>query len=158
MIKWNRLLFDNYIPRVWVTFLDTLANKDEADDIFLSWPTEQRSPATSGETVYWGSLPTRVFSFIASSGLAIWPVYRSSHPRYRPLEELIISEPSIPTTVLQTLADIGLQFTCPPQYIVDVIKSAEDSRFKILTPDEAHDALLVSFIPCPIVSYTDALV
>lgn len=158
MIEWNRLLFDNYIPRAWVTFLETLANKNEVDNIFLSWPTEQGSLATSGENFYWGSLPSRVFAFIASSGLSIWPVYRGSHPRYRPLEELIISEPNIPTTVLQTLADIGLQFTCPPQYIVNVIKSARDSRFKILTPDEAHDALLVSFISKPIIFYTNALV
>ena len=146
MIEWNRLLFDHYIPKAWVTFLETLANGDEVDDIFSSWPTEQRSLATTGETVYWGSLPSRVFHFIAASRLSIWPVYQNGLRGYRPLEDLIIAEPSIPVKVLRTLADIGLKFTRPPQYIVDVVKSAEDSKFKILTPDEAHDALLVSFI------------
>ncbi|KIM37442.1 hypothetical protein M413DRAFT_30903 [Hebeloma cylindrosporum] len=142
LIEWNGLLFNEYIPRAWAIFLGTLANRDEVDDIFSSWPTEQRVAATSGETVYWGSLPKWVFTFIASSGLSVWPVYGGSPRRYRPLEELIISEPSIPAMVLRILADIGLQFTCPPQYIVDVIKSRSDPRFKILTPDEAHNALL----------------
>jgi hypothetical protein len=152
-------LFDHYIPRAWTIFLETLAQKDEVDNIFSSWPPEQRSLAASGEGGYWKSLPSRVFTFIASSGLSIWPTYQiqSNRPHYRPLGDLLISEPSIPTTVLRTLAKIGLQLTCPPQYIVDVIKFAGDARFKILTPDKAHGALLVSLFSKPIVFCADAL-
>jgi len=105
-------------------------------------------------------LPTRVFTFIASSDLSVWPVYQIQHgrPQYRPLGDLIISDPSIPATVLRTLANIGLQFTCPPQYIVNVIKFTGDARFKILTPDEAHVALLVSLTSKYIVLCADTLI
>ncbi|KAF8970966.1 hypothetical protein BDZ97DRAFT_1914417 [Flammula alnicola] len=146
LIEWNKLLFDHYIPQAWKLFLEVLADMDGIFDIFKAWPPEQRSPATSGENVYWESLPARMFEFIASASSPIWPVYHgnnSSPPEFRPLDSLIVSEPTIPRSVLHALTAVRLRFTCPPQYVVDLIKNSRFKTFAILTPEEAHNGLLV---------------
>ncbi|KAF8888407.1 hypothetical protein CPB84DRAFT_1786293, partial [Gymnopilus junonius] len=141
---WNRLLFDYFIPQAWNRLLDILANSTGTTDIFKAWPPEQRSPATSGESIYWEFLPKNLLKSIMSSKSAVWPVYQRqpSDTEYRALEELIAAEPNISKDILGALTSMGLRLTCPPAYICRLIKDAADKRFAVLTPQTAHAALL----------------
>ena len=146
VIEWNKLLFDEFIPRAWKILLEVLIQEDGIIDVFRAWPDKQ--PTTlSGDTVYWQSLPKRLLHFVVSSGSPVWPVYschKSSPMKYKTLHQLMTSQPVIREAVLQSLTTIGLELTQPPAYLVDEIKKLADERYVILTPETAHDALLVS--------------
>ena len=146
VIEWNKLLFDEFIPRAWRVLLEVLVQADGIMDVFRAWPNKQ--PMTlSGDTVYWQSLPTRVLHFVVSSESPVWPVYsllRNSPMEYKVLDELISSQSTIPDSVLRSLTTMGLELTRPPAYLVDEIKNLVDPKYVILTPETAHDALLVN--------------
>ena len=146
VIEWNKLLFDEFIPRAWSVLLKVLVQADGIIDVFRAWPDKQ-SVTHSGDTVYWQSLPARVLHFVISSGSPVWPVYshhKNSPMEYKVLDELISSQPVIRETVLRSLTTMGLELTRPPAYLVDEIKNLEDPKYVILTPKMAHDALLVN--------------
>lgn len=146
VIEWNKLLFDEFIPRAWTFLLEVLVQADGIIDVFRAWPNKQ--PMTlSGDTVYWQSLPTRLLRFVVSSGSPIWPVYslhKNSPMEYKILDKLVTSQPAIRESVLRSLTTMGLELTRPPAYLVDEIKNLVDPRYVILTPETAHDALLVN--------------
>ena len=146
VIEWNKLLFDEFIPRAWTFLLEVLVQADGIIDVFRAWPNKQ--PMTlSGDTVYWQSLPTRLLRFVVSSGSPIWPVYslhKNSPMEYKILDKLVTSQPAIRESVLRSLTTIGLELIRPPAYLVDEIKNLVDPRYVILTPETAHDALLVN--------------
>lgn len=146
VIEWNKLLFEEFIPRAWRILLEVLVRVHGIVDVFRAWPNKQ--PITlSGDTIYWQSLPTRVLHFVVSSGSPVWPVYslqKDSPTEYKVLDELMTSQPSIRESVLRSLTMMGLELTRPPVYLVEEIKKLVDSRYVILTPEAAHDALLVN--------------
>jgi hypothetical protein len=146
VIEWNKLLFDEFIPRAWRVLLEVLVQADGIIDVFRAWPKKQ--PKTlSGDTVYWQSLPTRVLHFVLSSRSPVWPVYsllKNSPMEYKVLDDLMTSQPTIPESVLRSLTTMGLELTRPPAYLVDEIKNLVDPRYVILAPKTAHDALLVN--------------
>ena len=146
VIEWNKLLFDEFIPRAWRVLLEVLVQADGIIDVFRAWPNKQ--PMTlSGDTVYWQSLPTRVLRFVVSSGSPVWPVYshhKNSPMEYKVLDKIMISQPAIRESVLRSLTTMSLELTRPPAYLVDEIKKLVDPGYVILTPETAHDALLVN--------------
>lgn len=146
VIEWNKLLFDEFIPRAWRLLLEVLVQADGIIDVFRAWPNKQ--PMTlSGDTVYWQSLPAHVLHFVVSSGSPVWPVYshhKNSPMEYKVLDELMTSQPAIRELVLRSLTTMGLEITRPPAYLVDEIKRLIDPKYVILTPETAHDALLVN--------------
>ena len=146
VIEWNKLLFDEFIPRAWRVLLEVLVQADGIIDVFRAWPSKQ-AMTLSGDTVYWQSLPTRVLHFVASSGSPVWPVYcllKNAPMEYKILDELMTSQPTIRESVLRSLTTMGLELTRPPAYLVDEIKNLVDPKYVILTPKTAHDALLVN--------------
>lgn len=146
LIRWNGLLFDHYIPQAWKLMLESLASSKKEIDIFTVWPPSQGS-ATSGEAVYWHSLPSHLLDYLTSSTSSTWPLYvprKSVSPtvKYLPLHLLITAEPSTSLNVLDALSLMGLHILRPPLYIYSLIKNTE--KFRVLTPEVAHEALLVS--------------
>lgn len=137
--------------------LEILIEKDNVADIFNIWPPPQGS-YTSGEGVYWKLLPQRVFAAVTSSMSSVWPLYQHtqsssiSDVKYKSLDLLISAEPSTPLAVLDALTAMRLDFTCPPAYIHDLIKSSGGFRF--LCPEAAHKALLV----CPFIKYMASII
>ena len=154
VIEWNKLLFDEFIPRAWRFLLEILVQADGIIDVFRAWPSKQ--PVTrSGDTVYWQSLPTRLLHFVVSSMSPVWPVYslhKHSPMEYKDLDQLMAtSQLAIRETVLRSLTMMGLELTRLPAYLADEIKKLADRRYVILMPGTAHDALLVSAtVPYPI--------
>lgn len=146
VIEWNKLLFNEFIPRAWKVLLEVLVQVHGIVDVFRAWPNKQ--PRTlSGDTVYWQSLPTRLLHFVVSSGSPVWPVYslhKNSPTEYKTLDGLMTSQPAIRESVLRSLTTMGLELTRPPAYLVEEINKLADSRYVILTPEAAHDALLVN--------------
>jgi hypothetical protein len=146
-VEWNKLLFDRYIPQGWKLLLEIMAEKDTISDIFLAWPPQQ-SPATSGENVYWEFLPKKMLDVSVSAKSSIWPVYliggmTASPTEFRPLDALVTADRTISDDVLKALTTIGLKLTRPPQYIVNLIKNSSRDNLRMLTPNEAHQCLLV---------------
>lgn len=154
VIEWNKLLFDEFIPRAWRFLLEVLVQVDGIVDVFRAWPNKQ--PVTlSGDTVYWQSLPTRLLHFVNSSRSPVWPVYspyKNSPMEYQALDQLMTtSQLGIQETVRRSLATMGLKLTRVPAYLMDEIRKLADPRYIILTPETAHDALLVNApVPYPI--------
>ena len=147
VIEWNKLLFEEFIPRAWRVLLEVLVQVHGIVDVFRAWPNKQPMTTLSGDTVYWKFLPTRVLHFVVSSGSPVWPIYsphKNSPMEYKVLDELITSQPAIRESVLRSLTTMGLELTRPPTYLVDEINKLVDSRYVILTPEAAHSALLVN--------------
>jgi hypothetical protein len=71
---------------------------------------------------------------------------------YKALDQLITTPQSaIRETVLRSLTMMGLELTRPPAYVAEEIKKLADPRYVILTPETAHDALLVNTtVPHPL--------
>jgi hypothetical protein len=148
VIEWNKLLFDEFIPRAWRVLLEVLVQADGIMDVFRAWPNKQ-AMTLSGDTVYWQSLPTRILHFVVSSGSGspVWPVYsllKNSPMEYKVLDDLMTSQPSVRESVLRSLTTMGLELTRPPAYLVDEIENLVDPKCVILSPETAHDALLVN--------------
>lgn len=146
IIEWNKLLFDEFIPRAWRFLLEVLIQADGIIDIFRAWPNKQPI-ALSGDTVYWRSLPTRLLHFVVSSQSPVWPLYplhKHSPMEYKALDQLMTSQPAVQESVLRSLAIMGLELTQPPAHLVDEIKTLADPRYVILTPEAAHVALIVN--------------
>ena len=149
VIEWNKLLFEEFIPRAWRFLLEVLVQEDGIINVFRAWPSKQ--PATlTGDTVYWQSLPTRLLHFVVSSKSPVWPLYsphNNSPMKYKVLDQLMTTfQPAIQDTVLRSLTTMGLELTRPPAYLADEIRKLADPRYVILTPETAHDALLVNTI------------
>jgi hypothetical protein len=146
VIEWNKLLFDEFIPRAWNFLLEILIQADGIIDIFRAWPDKQPMTLT-GDTVYWQSLPKRLLHFVLLSRSPVWPVYslqKNSAIEYKALHQLLSSQPIVRETVLRSLTTMGLELTRPPPYLVDEIKKLADPKYVILTPDAVHYALLVN--------------
>ncbi|KDR71813.1 hypothetical protein GALMADRAFT_253570 [Galerina marginata CBS 339.88] len=163
LIGWNQLLFEHYIPLAWNQLLEVLAQSNTALDILSAWPPEQRSPATSGENVYWEFLPLNLFKFITSSKSSVWPIYQrqqstNSVAEYLSLDQVIVANPDTSITVLGALTSMGLRLTRPPAYIVKIVKDTGNEQFSILTPEVAHSALLNHLDLLQLASKEDLLV
>jgi hypothetical protein len=139
------LLFERYIPDAWKVFLEIVVKEPRgSSNIFEMWPPQQQTGVASGENVYWKSLPTNLFRSVTSSSSAVWPVFRNDLElpvKYQALDLLITSESYRQDRFLRALSVAGLQFTCPPRHIIDIV--TKSARFRILSPEQAHMALLV---------------
>ena len=140
MVEWNKVLFEDFIPKAWARLLEVLTTDDRLTEVFRAWPPSQPK-ATCGDSLAWRTFPSSVFQQIISSKLAVWPVYGAS--AFRPLESVLVAPPAIKEEIVATLSSVGFEITRPPGYIVDIIIAQEYSKV-ILTPKVAHMTLLVS--------------
>ncbi|KAG6874639.1 hypothetical protein C0992_007151 [Termitomyces sp. T32_za158] len=134
-VEWNKLLFDTYLPQAWALLLHMLTASG-IPDIFTVWPPRQ-SPTQLGDSGYWAALPTHLAETVVASRCCVWPVF-ASPKKFSILDDVLVAT-SEPDTLINALATCGLAITHPPQYIVELLKSAT-----VLTPAAAHTSLLVS--------------
>jgi sacsin len=109
LIKWNRLLFNHYIPQGWVYLLKTLAEEASCNDIFSAWPP-YCSSITSGDGIYWQDILPRTFRIVVEAELKVWPKVSSEGSRtYVDLKSsLIVAQGQVDADVLAVLAALGL--------------------------------------------------
>ncbi|CAA7263802.1 unnamed protein product [Cyclocybe aegerita] len=140
LIEWNKLLFNRYIPEAWKIFMETAICLDNVANVFTLWPPSQ---AASGNIGLYAPLFAKDFlRSVLDTQASVWPVFRQNHEMplvYESLDQLITVEPGTLDTVLRSLTKIGLQLTCPPRYVFDLIKA--HGRNAVLTPEVANTYL-----------------
>ncbi|PFH47866.1 hypothetical protein AMATHDRAFT_6333 [Amanita thiersii Skay4041] len=140
LIKWNHLLFDEYIPRVWAHLLKSLVKDDGASDIFSAWPS-LCSSISAGDGVYWEKLLASTFKVALLSGLAIWPKVSlggGEPTEYVPLKSAFVTENNkVDIDVLKCLMKLGLTVVQLPKDFMDLI----DETAVKMTPNTVYDPL-----------------
>jgi hypothetical protein len=131
--------------------LPILLKKDGLTSIFEAWPPSRMS-VQGGDTMYWNDLPIKVLSAIAKDKLAVWPVIApsSSDPAFSDLDSLLVASETDDKETLTTLALAGVSITQPPGWVKGLLLDA-GVDFVLLTPDSAHQALLVSSFPVSLI-------
>ncbi|KIY62733.1 hypothetical protein CYLTODRAFT_458738 [Cylindrobasidium torrendii FP15055 ss-10] len=146
LVEWNSLLFEEYIPRAWVSMLSLLIEIDNftASQIYAIWPLLQGAVET-GDALYWKDIPTRVLACAVTSDSIVWPTNpHSSRPEssiFQPLSAVHIASADIEPVALQVMADTGLSIAQPPDYIQKLLDQTAP-WYTALTPNTAHRALL----------------
>ncbi|KAM6499224.1 hypothetical protein JOM56_004732 [Amanita muscaria] len=138
LIKWNRLLFNHYIPQGWGYLLKTLAEEASCSDIFSVWPP-YCSSITSGDGIYWQDILPRTFRIVVESGLKVWPkVSSEGSTTYVDLKSsLIVAQGQVDADVLAVLAALGLTLVQLPQRLLKLV----DNSMTKLSPSVVHGKL-----------------
>ena len=138
LVKWNKLLFDCYIPHAWSYLLKTLAEDVVCKDIFSSWPP-CCSSITSGDGIYWRDILQATLKFATQPGLAIWPkISESETTTYVDLKSsLAVAKDLVRSEVLIPLARVGLTLVQLPQTHMQFL----DNSITKLTPRAARDQI-----------------
>ncbi|KAJ3508077.1 hypothetical protein NLJ89_g5949 [Agrocybe chaxingu] len=140
LIEWNKLLFNRYIPEAWKIFMETVIRWDNVANVFVLWPPAQAASGNIG--LYAPSFAKDFLRSIIDTRASVWPVFRQNHEMplvYKSLDLLIAVEPGTLDTVLRSLTKNGLQLTCPPRYVFDLIKAHGGNA--VLTPEVANTYL-----------------
>ncbi|KAI9684824.1 MAG: hypothetical protein M1829_000199 [Trizodia sp. TS-e1964] len=66
-IRWNQLLFNNYIPKAWVALLEYLSTTLERQNLFYLWPL-----APSDKLSLWNDIPSHVVNLVFQKHSKIW--------------------------------------------------------------------------------------
>ncbi|KAG5650700.1 hypothetical protein H0H81_011320 [Sphagnurus paluster] len=155
-VEWNKLLFEEYLPRAWMYLLCILKDEGCIQDIFDAWPPAQ-TIGQLGDSGYWETLPMKLLSCIVNSESAIWPIFGTEPTEYSSLGNLLVAIGDEDDIVLKALVGCGLRIVCPPKFIGQLIKDGTEA--KILSPVTAHEALsknvenfsldaIIEIIPC----------
>ncbi|KAJ2928409.1 hypothetical protein H1R20_g8672, partial [Candolleomyces eurysporus] len=144
LIKWNKILFEDFIPRAWVYLLETLAGLGAPIDILSAWPAAQ-SFTKCGESVYWASFPENVLKYVIETGAAVWPALGQTN--YKDLHNVFFVCSKINTGTPEALARQGLSICRPPAHIFKMVSSSNWSHQCILTPEHASAALQATSLP-----------
>ncbi|KAF8621710.1 hypothetical protein AX15_007571 [Amanita polypyramis BW_CC] len=139
LIRWNKLLFDHYIPQAWCCLLKSLAEGRSCKDIYSAWPP-YLSPITAGDGLYWQNVLSNTFNIAVQSSSAIWPRVSSQDIiTFGELKSsLIVAEGNVDLDVLVALDQLGLTLVQLPK---DHMRLLDNSMAK-LTPGSAHASLM----------------
>ncbi|KAF8629294.1 hypothetical protein AX15_003527 [Amanita polypyramis BW_CC] len=131
LIKWNKLLFNHYVPRAWCYLLTSLAEGEFCKNIYSAWPP-YLSSITSGDGLYWQNILPNTFNVAVQSGSAIWPrVSARDTTTFVVLgSSLVISEGEVDFNVLNALDVLDLSIVQLPKDHMQLL----DSSITMLTP------------------------
>ncbi|KAG6860981.1 hypothetical protein C0995_005217 [Termitomyces sp. Mi166 len=138
-IEWNKLLFEEYLPQVWMCLLCMLTESG-ITNVFDAWPPPQKANQL-GDSGYWERLPENLVENVIKSKCSVWPVF-GSPGRFCELENVLVAGEGEQDKLLVALAACGLNITRPPGFIVDLLKRCVQANVKFLTPAAAHSSLL----------------
>ncbi|KAF8638386.1 hypothetical protein AX17_002247 [Amanita inopinata Kibby_2008] len=137
LIKWNHLLFDEYIPQTWSYLLRGLIEDDVREGIFRAWPS-YCPPVSSGDGLYWQNVLSKTLNIALESGLAIWPKISKTgtgNGEYVELKSsLVAAQDEVHVDILSSLAELGLTLVQLPQTHINLLHSSVTK----LTPKTAH--------------------
>ncbi|KAH6903850.1 hypothetical protein BKA70DRAFT_579826 [Coprinopsis sp. MPI-PUGE-AT-0042] len=139
LVEWNKLLFEEFVPRAYARLFEAYLNVRPNGDIFKVWPAAQ-SISISGESVYWNLFTRNVLNFVVKGGLSVWPTL-GPNPAHKRLQEAIVATPEIAQDVLDALATLGFSIIRPPAYLVSLLQVHFPIDTKILTPGAVGDEL-----------------
>ncbi|KAG6915771.1 hypothetical protein DXG01_009887 [Tephrocybe rancida] len=125
-LEWNKLLFDEYLPRAWMYLLSLLA-ASKIQDIFAAWPPPQKSNQL-GDSGYWEKLPENLVAHITQTGCRVWPVFGSAGV-FCELGAVLVAGAGEPDRLLDALAATGMKITRPPKAIVNLLRRRRDVKF-----------------------------
>ena len=112
-VAWNKLLFDEFIPRAWVAFLEFVANSQVSLDLYDILPPLQ-DRRTSGDAKYWTSLLRDVVSLVLERDASVWPALSASSTASTCLADALVASWSDNPAQLQVLVKAGVVVILPP--------------------------------------------
>lgn len=156
LIRWNKLLFETFIPSAWAMLLSTLLDRDGIPDIFQAWPPLQ-SFVDGSDSEYRHTMPRDVLKAVLETDRAVWPVMCSGVVE----DKICIQTPSIfsdlgslivapaktisdDDSLLAALTIAGVDITQPPAYITDCLEHSQ-AKCQFMTPAAVHRWLKVRF-------------
>ena len=146
LTAWNRMLFEDLIPKTWMSLLHTLLGMEQGINIFDVWPCPQ-GINQHGDGTNWQHLPEELLRYIANTGLSCWPVLqrnKTATADHRDLSSVFIAAPSEDMNVLRALASFGIEITQVPEHVFELFEMCDDLGCTFLSPEEVHSTLLVS--------------
>ncbi|KAH6902615.1 hypothetical protein BKA70DRAFT_1434939 [Coprinopsis sp. MPI-PUGE-AT-0042] len=145
LVEWNKLLFEEFIPRAYARLFEAYLNVRPQGKIFKVWPAAQ-SLSISGESVYWNSFTRNVLNFVVKGGLSIWPTL-GPNPTHKRIQEVFIATQDVAQDVLSTLTTLGFSIVRPPLYLANMLQANIPSDTKILTPWAVGAELRRAYVP-----------
>lgn len=139
LVEWNQLLFEVYIPQVWVALLETMLKEDNISDPYWAWPTV---PQAAGQGV-----PLNVLKHLATSCSPVWPIKPTSCIPYTDhfsLNSVLVSREGLGIT--EVLSALGLKISCPPPFIFDLLSGNKALGTIFMTPKNVHSVLCTQVI------------
>ncbi|KAG6809588.1 hypothetical protein H0H92_015655 [Tricholoma furcatifolium] len=119
-IEWNKLLFEEYLPKAWVCLLRVLTDS-KIKDVFLAWPPPQMSEQL-GDSGYWEKLPESLAENLIKSRCRVWPLY-GSPGEFCDIEAVLVAGHQESKKLLNALTAVGLRITQPPNFVVDILEN-----------------------------------
>jgi hypothetical protein len=138
LVEWNQLLFDTYIPKAWVSLLETLVKVDSIPEIYRAWPSK---PIVASQDVQ--NLPLHVIRYLGISCSPVWPIQPIPIPqtKYFGLKYVLVTMQDVSSAVIEALASLGLKISCPPPFISNLLLENENFDCIFLSPKNAHSVL-----------------
>ncbi|KAJ7578054.1 hypothetical protein C8J56DRAFT_1031317 [Mycena floridula] len=120
LVKWNELLFQHYIPRVWVRLFQILITEDE--QIITNWSAWP--PNASSHHEYWGTVLQDILKVTSSSDPqpAIFP----SSTSFVSLSPSLVGSPDeIEQKLIDALSRVGVPVITPPIHILQILSTIQ---------------------------------
>ncbi|KAH9939666.1 uncharacterized protein BXZ73DRAFT_43603 [Epithele typhae] len=141
-VAWNRLLFNTFVPRAWLAFLEAAVSRELPLDLYSFMPPLQDTH-TSGDAAYWSGQLDSVLRLALEKRAAIWSEVSGSpsrSPRNISLDNALIASPQDGDVEVRTLAAAGVSLIKPPANVYTALKSRLE--YRLLSPNTARNALL----------------
>lgn len=142
LVEWNQLLFEVYIPQVWVALLETMLKEDNISDPYWAWPTVPQEAVQS--------VPLNVLKHLATSSSPVWPIKPTSrvpHTDHFSLNSVLFSREGLGIT--EVLSALGLKISCPPPFVFDLLSGNKALGAIFMTPKTVHLVLSTQvFVLC----------
>lgn len=113
-VQWNYFVFEQLLPPLWARLLSILVY--EARDSWKAWPRISHG----GAHCYWEELPKRVLEEFISHQYSIVSVGAGEAPIR--LDEVLVSDSTLNSDLLQTLTRVGIHIVSPPAEVLYVVR------------------------------------
>ncbi|CAA7261057.1 unnamed protein product [Cyclocybe aegerita] len=137
LIEWNRLIFDEYAPKVWADLLLKVTASLGASACWTAWPSQEYDSES-----YWVDLPGALVNEVVQRGLCVFPTI--AKPRFISLSDRqTLISPTNPSVSLESLASLALDVVQPPSHIYHLLQtSSPRPSASFLSAQRLHEILL----------------
>ncbi|KAK7036693.1 hypothetical protein VNI00_011358 [Paramarasmius palmivorus] len=127
LIKWNEMMFNVFLPKVWAVLLYTISQDIQSSsiDIFLAWPQPQ--PAVeSGDSTNWKDILGKLSTEVVEQEYPIWPCEDANGAvTFLTLTDVLLAprDSEHPChRILSILTSAGVKVSKVPAYIIDLFQ------------------------------------
>ncbi|TCD64790.1 hypothetical protein EIP91_003627 [Steccherinum ochraceum] len=137
LIEWNKLLFDEFIPRAWGASLEVQAGSlPESSNIWHAWPPESQN-TPGGDSAYWRYLVSKLVQTLVDERRAVFPLAGAHGVVPLNAQDLLINSSQQPEQLALALSAGGVPIATVPLYIAQTIASS-GRAWADLTPQNAR--------------------